>query len=476
MMSFSGAHALAELFVRSQDLSPMMSEFELPPSLRLADFTRCTFTCVALQKLFGALAQRCVPLALILADITMLDPHWNLFFEVLPSLDRVSCLSELDWSGNRLPREAADNFVRFFFEPNSLSFVALDRVFKTARLDEFESVLARLPPTLWGISLGGSADTNFAGSFHIVLRDLAQLPGLAAIHANDQQLTDGDANATAEWIHRHRGVVEIAVDGTAISSEAALAQLYDSFTVAALKVVGRPEADVRRFGGAPKVIEKLRAALAPALPASFPAVRANYARFNAGPFDAAQYVKFYLRYPQCRCRTGGVGAAFPDFLPPSPPLRSLAQLAVANPVAALDDLHLALVAEPTAPPQWFAEGKALSAVRAPDLTRRTMSTNIRRSPMLDQADASSLATRGMVDPRAFRSVIIGKGSGSTGLVGPSVGAAPVAAVAIDEVSAVELAVVEVPEIAIEFSDEVIVIPEAGLAVAAPEFIARVTSE
>jgi hypothetical protein len=50
MMSFSGAHALTELFVRAQDLSPVMSEFELPPALRLADFPRCTFPCVALSR------------------------------------------------------------------------------------------------------------------------------------------------------------------------------------------------------------------------------------------------------------------------------------------------------------------------------------------------------------------------------------------------------------------------------------------
>jgi hypothetical protein len=371
--------------------------------------------------------------------------------------------------------------------------LTLGRFFTRTRLADFFAFVGRSRPGLWGLALGGGGDANFSGNIQHVLRCVDALQSLAVLHLDGQLLTESDTEALAQWLPRHRAIAEIALDGTAVASEPVLAGLYQSLATVGVKVIGRPEADVKRLNGAPKAIERIKNALQNALPASTAALRAHFLALHPGEFKRAEYEEFCRRYPRVRCELAAPGAAFPEYAPPSPPLRSLAEIGAKGDARGLNEIHLALLADPEAPPPWQSEAAAgddpllETEIRTLDkplaLTpgRRSMTIHLRRPLIVEVAAAAAGSSPPTASPSPLaletlpprpapqRTAPPPAGAPVGPAIQPVAPAGPPVALEVPEI--LELELVPLPEVATEEDEETIIIPESPPAVI-PEFFAR----
>jgi hypothetical protein len=146
---------------------------ELPPHVRFANFSRCNFTSVALGRLFQMLSKVGHPFSLLLADLVVNGDQWPLFFTQLEHFEKMTHLSQFDWSGNPLSADNIPQWEQFFIAGNSVKFLAVDRIFTQQTVNDLGALVNVLPMTLWGLSVGGDTQHCFTGQVHALCDQLA---------------------------------------------------------------------------------------------------------------------------------------------------------------------------------------------------------------------------------------------------------------------------------------------------------------
>jgi hypothetical protein len=269
----------------------------------------CNFTFVSFQSFLDMLSRSTVPLSLVLPDLSMPAAHWRQLWDVLGSLPKLSCLRELDWSGNSLASAAIPDFVAYFFPSNPIGFLALDRVFWGASIKDFETLIKLLPEkSIWGLSLGGSVDSNFSGYFKPLTQLLGGLKGLSALHLNGQKLTDSDLGPLFDYLSGHKELIEFSCDGTSISSDATFFDVYKRLEQRNTAAIGRPYRDFQQIaarGGSGLLtganMTNLRSSLHKRFPATTRIARAVYLGFLESPADFRinELHDLGARFPRC---------------------------------------------------------------------------------------------------------------------------------------------------------------------------------
>jgi hypothetical protein len=374
LQCFGNGDALTELVVVKQDLTQAFINVDFPARLYLLDFSRSTFTFGALQSLLQILTRPRKPISLVLSDISMPDPHWPSLYEALDTFPRVQCLSSIDWSGNNLPASGIEPFIRFFLEGGPIKFLAINRIFKTSRLQDLEQLLTKIPTTLWGLSLGGSAECNFSGSMKHVLNYLGSLESIRILHLDGQKFSETDLSQLQTYLSLHRSIAEISFDDTAIFSETILAEAYQVIQGSKIPCIGRPVLDFQRFQSRPgfsvKALENLRNVFEKLVPASDSRARACYLHYNR-EFNATAYQQFLLKFPTYTLKPESVLAPIPR---PSDarPFKSLFQMRATGKFQLLNELHVQFLSDPFSPPTWASHDAAQADdATSDDVNRRT---------------------------------------------------------------------------------------------------------
>ena len=246
---FLNANYLTEIVLAGQDMSQLFGEIQLPDCVHLLDFSKCRFTFASILSLFTCLSKMRNQLTLILSDLKMEAAHWRSIFDAFPSMPQLQTLWQLDWSGNPILEDSIPWFGRYFFEKNPMRFLAIDRIFKPMSLKSLELLLWRVPrDKLWGLSLGGDAECNFAGNFRQLMQVLERLEGLHMLHLNGQRMTDGDAKELLRFVQS--SICEVSCDGSDLSGEWNFYDFYEQLTkLENVVAVGRPNSDITRLFG-----------------------------------------------------------------------------------------------------------------------------------------------------------------------------------------------------------------------------------
>jgi hypothetical protein len=248
MPMFMTSFSLQELVLSKQDLSQALPEFEVPSNLRLMNFSFCHFTVASIQSLFTILSRCRTSISLILQDLTIPEAHWMQLFDAFKQLPKLTCIQELDWSGNRLPSAVIPQFVQYFFGTNDIKFLAVDRVFRTSLIGDLQRLLQGLPiAKMWGLSLGGGVESNFSGNFKLFTQVLDAAEGIVILHIDGQKMTDGDSQLFLEFLERQRNISEISCDDSNLSSEQLFLDFYRRLDVLEISAVGRPLIDVPKL-------------------------------------------------------------------------------------------------------------------------------------------------------------------------------------------------------------------------------------
>jgi hypothetical protein len=233
--------------------------------------------------------------------MTVIDAFFS-FYESLANLPKLPNLKELNWSGNRLPQYSIGNFVSYFFGPNTVHFLHLNRTFKTNILSDLGVLLKALPTgKLWGLALDGSPDDNFSGSFAPLLQLLRPL-SLRSLSLNNQQMTVDDSTQLARFAVSP--LCELSCDGSSMTVIDAFFSFYESLFRSDLQAIGRPSRDILRLlGRFPdrhfqnfadfRTKMQSRQGQVPDLCRSHFLCKSN----PGGEFDPAGYYRFCARFP-----------------------------------------------------------------------------------------------------------------------------------------------------------------------------------
>jgi len=262
---FANSNVLHEVHLTRQDMSHTFVNFVLPPHIHLLNFSGCHFTSNSFQRLFDVITKVRNPLVLKLADLQIPNLHWRTIWATLPSFPRITCVRELDWSGNELPADAIVAFADYFLRDSPVHFIGLDRIYRANTVSELSQLLSAFPlRKIWGLSIGGSSDRNFSGSIKSLLDALSVIPKLAILHINGQRLSDDDADDLLMYVASNReALVELSCDETLLSTSARFYDFYNRLDALNLQAIGRPFADLVRLFHKP----------APEMPPEFDAFR-----------------------------------------------------------------------------------------------------------------------------------------------------------------------------------------------------------
>jgi hypothetical protein len=280
---FQYTDLLSELVLRKQDMGYIFDSFYLPPRVHLLDFSGCHFTFSSLMSLFECLAGRESRLSLILQDLVVPEAHWLSFFDLLPSLPTLSCLSELDWSGNFLARSVLPVFAGYFFNRNRIRFLGFNRIFRSLSLPALAELFKLIPSgVLYGLSLEGSVHANFSGCFHGLTEVLDLLGNISLLYLDGQRMTDSDAGSLLAYLARHPPQ-ELSCDCTALSKETFFS-LYQRLVFLDIPAIGRPYSDISRlFGSSPThpSFAAFRTQILPRLPVTPVSARSAFSSSDA---------------------------------------------------------------------------------------------------------------------------------------------------------------------------------------------------
>jgi hypothetical protein len=272
---FMTTNVLAELVLTKHDMSHTFSPCEIPPNVRVINLSQCHFTMASLREFLEVVSRAHTPLTLTLQDIVMPDAHWHTLFGLLPSFPRLASVQELDWSGNRLPVADIPAFVNYFFSSNNIKFLGLDRIFRTGSSQDLAHLLELIPKnSLWGLSVRGSTEANFSGSFRHLLAAV-DMADLSILHVDGQKMTDADAPFMLAYAERNKKLVELSCDDTNLSSDRLFLEFYEKLARLGVRALGRPFIDMQRlFAPDSSIVDGVRAAFRGHPPAALPLARA----------------------------------------------------------------------------------------------------------------------------------------------------------------------------------------------------------
>jgi hypothetical protein len=204
MNTFAGSSLLSELILCDLDMAQPFLPFVLPRGLSLLDVSRSHFTAASLQSFFKILASARSPLSLILQDLVLPEAHWRALFKALAALDRMATVVELDWSGNPLLPSDVEYFTHYFFNDSAIRFFSFGRIFGPDRISELEAFVGGLSQAnLVGISVHGSAESNFGGNIVKLTDVLGVLDQIKILDITGQKLTDADLAALPAFFEAH---------------------------------------------------------------------------------------------------------------------------------------------------------------------------------------------------------------------------------------------------------------------------------
>lgn len=224
MDNFLNYSILGEISICDQDLTQQFtnSSMKLPSNVHLLDFSRCTFSIESIQGLFGLLSEYENPLSLTLADATFSNSDWPQLFEMLSSLQPLKCISELDWSGNKIPKDQIDTFCNLFIDPEVFRFLSIDRIFNSKNINELNELLSSVSKVkkLWGISVGGDSGHNFCGSsFSNLLSSLKTIMPFHSLHIEGQTVSEPDLIMLVDFLNENDQICELSSNGAMIQNE-----------------------------------------------------------------------------------------------------------------------------------------------------------------------------------------------------------------------------------------------------------------
>jgi hypothetical protein len=358
---------MSQLMLQGLDMSKRFPTFEFPPLLTLLNFSGCCFSIPSLGTLFGNLSKTQHSLSLIMQDLVVPEVPRSAVFSVPTDFSRVQCLNELDWGGNLLDEGSIPQFVSFFFESNSIRFLSLDRIFRTATLPAFRLLAESLRPyALRGVSIGGGPSATFSGQFQEFLATLWLLETISILHLDDQEITDSDALLLLDFLAKHPSIRELSCDGTALSSPAAFVNFYRTLGTFGLGALGRPFRDVDRlFDTSEKLVNSSTSlfgfvdSIRKRYPSTTMAVRATYfsAKHPSDPFNIGQLHRLCGRFPACFSSFSRPDVLGISHCVESRPLDSICRLQIQTDHQTLHSLHCALLPEPhEAPAQGDVSG------------------------------------------------------------------------------------------------------------------------
>jgi hypothetical protein len=247
---FQYTDTLTQIVLRKQDMVQRFDSIYFPNKVNLLDLSESHFTFPSLLSLFEAVSGRQTSLSLVLQDLVIPETHWFSFFDLLPTFPPITCLCELDWSGNPLPPNSLSNFVNYFFKVNHLRFLAIDRIFHPLQ-SSFSELCSLIPSnSLYGLSLGGNVHDNFSGHFKELASILDHLGSLSLLYLDGQRMIDSDSSHLVNYAQR-RSLLEVSIDRSLLSPEGFF-HFYDRLSALPLPAIGRPEIDISRlFGSVP---------------------------------------------------------------------------------------------------------------------------------------------------------------------------------------------------------------------------------
>lgn len=311
---FLNHNLLSEIILTNQDMSNSFPEdILLPSNIHLLDFSSCTFTLTSLKSLFFILSRSESLLSLKLADIVLPEQHWNTLLENFTSLSAVplKCLCDFDWSGNRLTSQSCKSFCDLLFYSNPIRFLSLDRVFNASKQDVMQLFFSMVPKgKLWGLSIGGSHETNFSGSINSLLSTIQQVLPLQILHIDGQRLVESDADVLVQFLKANPGIHEISFDDTLVTNERKFYDIYKSIIdMLHIKAIGRPIHDQLKIFGfmlmsvskmdSRAEFDELRKLFSEINAKTNASIRANYlcSKAHQGQLDYTDLADYSSKYP-----------------------------------------------------------------------------------------------------------------------------------------------------------------------------------
>lgn len=245
---FTSSSTLSKIVLSHQNLSrPFSISFRLPPSVYLLDFSGCNFTFSSIQSLFKNLSDYHSPLYLNLSEINLPEAHWDAFFDSLK--EPLTCLRELNWSGNKIPKESIPLFVKYFIEKSPIRYLSIDKIYNPSKFNELKELFSLFPKgKLWGISLGGDTNNNFSYNFKLLIQILDMIQ-FTFLNINGQKMTDNDADLLIQYLKNNSSICELSCDDSNISSLTKFYKFYDELIQVKLTAIGKPYIDLKRLIG-----------------------------------------------------------------------------------------------------------------------------------------------------------------------------------------------------------------------------------
>ena len=231
MDNFLNYSILGEIAISGQDLSNQFisTSMTLPSHIRLLDFSRCVFSIESIKGLFNLLSDYENPLSLSLADINFSNTDWKQLFEALSSSSPLKCISEIDWSGNKIPKEHISTFCDFFIDPDIFRFLSIDRIFNLKNINDLNELLSSVSKVnnLWGISIGGDSNRNFCGSsFSNLLSSLKTVIPIHSLHIEGQVVSEPDLMMLVDFLNENDQICELSCNGAMIQNERSFFGFY----------------------------------------------------------------------------------------------------------------------------------------------------------------------------------------------------------------------------------------------------------
>jgi hypothetical protein len=191
--------------------------------------------------------------------------------------------------------------VHYFFSSNRIQFLGIDGIFNRATVDGLNELFDNLRVhRLWGLSVGGRLNANFAGSIPSFLAALDKLKDLACLHIDGQLLTKSDANAVILFLSRHTHIKAFSCDN-AIADPSVLVSFYQRLDKYDLHALGPPLRDAERaFKGGCAIpgFEAFRDAVRRPRPIASPTARAYYFSLRGGQRTLDELYRISARFPK----------------------------------------------------------------------------------------------------------------------------------------------------------------------------------
>lgn len=247
---------ISEIVINGQIITEKFSKITINPYLRLLDLSKNTFSMDSLQSIFSLLSSIKRPKGFVFSiqDISINDSDWNSFFEFLTTIQPIQCITELDWSGNPIPSQNIETFVRTFFSNDLIRYISIDRVFSSSSINELGQLMTLIKQylngrSLWGLSIKGDDDNNFSGnSFSSFLSNLAIISPFHSLNINNHKLLEPDLLCLVDFLKQHKEICEISIDDTRIQNARSLYSFYSKlFNLPQFNFLARPYKDIKRI-------------------------------------------------------------------------------------------------------------------------------------------------------------------------------------------------------------------------------------